>query len=182
VYSPRHDRALFKVFGLGSFVPASPGIPVFSAPSGAVAYFLTQLKWTFAADFSPDGEWLAIAGGTGAWPHPTDTSTVLMVSASSGEVVASATVPGVGAVVLAFDPQRPLVYLGDGSGRVVVLDRTTLQPIATMDASQPDPQGRGGLAGVIALDNQNGLYYWPGNGATIVWRFTLPSVSSIRTH
>jgi hypothetical protein len=182
VYSPRHDRALFKAFGLGQPVPGSPGIPVFSAPSGAIAYFLTPLKWTFAADFSPDDEWLAIAGGTGAYPQPTDTITVLMVRASSGEVVASATLPGVGAVLLAFDPRRPFVYLGSGSGRVVVLDQTTLQPIATMDASQPDPHGVGGGPGVIALDNQNGLYYWPGNAATIVWRFTLPSASAIRAH
>lgn len=178
VYSPRHDRALFKAFGVnGRFgLPDSPGIPVFSAPSGAVAYFLPQLKWTFAADFSADGEWLAIAGGSGAYPQPADTLTVLMVRASTGEVVASAALPHVGARVLAFDPRRPFVYLGNGgpNGRVVVLDRTTLQPIATMDASEPDPLGRGGGPGVIALDSQNGLYFWPGNGATIVWHFILP--------
>jgi hypothetical protein len=185
--SPRHDRATLRTLGLGGgpcFCTQLAGIPVFAVPSGDVAYLVSQLRASEGVDFSPDGDLLAMVGGVTG--YVSDSDRVLLMRASTGEVLADTTLYKRGVFAVAIDPYRPLLYVGLSGGAkptVLVLDRTTFRVLGEMQAVDAEPTGSCCFFGVIAVNSQDALYVWGGNQSTSVWRFTLPPVQAgIRRH
>lgn len=174
--SPRHDRATVSALdasGGPSLGTPLAAIPVFAVPSGAVAY-LSPLKAVMGVDFSPDGELLAMVGGS---LYISSIKRVVLLRASTGEVLGDTTIDR-NVYAVALDPVRPLLYVGTVTANrptLLVLDRSTFRVLGEMQAPA-FTFGQSDLAttiqgSVIALNSQNGLYlFWNGNA----WRFTLP--------
>jgi hypothetical protein len=169
--SPRHDRATITVDGSLS------GIPVFDAPSGSLAYYVTQLERATGVDFSPDGELLAMVG-TPAGGYLT--GRVLLLRASTGEVLGDTTV-GHTVFGVAIDPVRPLLYVGedqgDGHPSILVIDRTSFHLVGKMSVPAASAEcNTACYKSVIAVSSANALYlvaaYNP--PGTQAYRFTLP--------
>jgi hypothetical protein len=172
--SPRRDRSTLRALGASGpgFGDRLPGIPVFDVPSGRVAYTV-PLKVAIDADFSPDGELLAMVGGAF---YINDMKRVMLFRASTGEVLGDTTLDRT-VYSVAIDPSRPLLYVGTITGNrptIVVLDRSTFRSVGEMEA--PAYTSAVAYPGVIALNSQNGLYFfWYGNGdPSPAWRFSLP--------
>jgi len=174
--SPRHDRATIQVDYSAS------GIPVFDSPSGQLAYFLPQLKTSEGADFSPDGELLAVVGGDRGVLTP---GRILLVRAETGTVLRD-TVIAEPVFAVAFDPVRPLLYVGLSAAdsaqgpehpAVLVLDLTTFDVLGRLAPPRSTPDCWGGCyKGVIAISAEPALYTaWSFDSAkTLVSRYTLP--------
>lgn len=174
--SPRHDRATIRAYGAAGpgFGTQLAAIPVFDAPSGQVAY-LSPLQVSKGVDFSPDGELLAMVGGSQAF---TDIKRIVLLRASTGAILGDTTIDR-SVYAVSIDPARPLLYVGIVTGNrptVLVLDRNTFHTVGEMQA----PAFTSALTypdwSVLALNSHNGLYFfWNGNGdPSPAWRFTLP--------
>lgn len=174
--SPRHDRAMFGALaasGGPSLGTPLATVPVFAVPSGTVAY-LSPLAAVIGVDFSPDGELLAMVGGSvyiGAIKR------IVLLRAATGEILGDTTIDR-NVYAVAIDPVRPLLYVSTMTAMrptVLVLDRSTFRVLGEMQApafafAQAD-LGSFIQGGVIALNSQNGLYlFWQ----QTAWRFTLP--------
>lgn len=167
--SPRHDRATLRTLGSDPLT----GVPVFDVSSGRIAYTV-PLKVAIDADFSSDGELLAMTGGS---VFVSDQKRVMLFRASAGEVLGDTTFDR-SVYSVAIDPSRPLLYVGTRTGNrptIVVLDRATFRAVGEMQA--PAYVSAAAYPGVIALNSQNGLYFfWYGNGdPSPAWKFTLPA-------
>jgi hypothetical protein len=183
--SPRKDRATIRV----DKVPG--GIPVFDVPSGALAYRVEQLEVAAGVDFSADGEYLVIVGGTTWFESPT--GRVVLLRASDGHVLQDTTLD-LHVFAVAIDPIRPWLYVGatdpDSSQLapgdrlpgfrpiLVVLERSTFRVIATLRGTADAPWSchYRCYKGVIALSSDPVAYVVWGFDppATTAWQFTLP--------
>ena len=174
--SPRGDRSTIQVDYSAS------GIPVFDSPSGQTAYWLTQLRTSEGVDFSPGGELLAVAGGDRGVLSP---ARLLLVDATSGTVLRD-TLLGEPVFALAFDPVRPLLYVGlsradSASGPhhpgIAVLDVDTFEPLGLLAPPRSVPSCEWGCyKGVIAISAEPAMYTaWSFSAPlTRVDRYTLP--------
>lgn len=145
--SPRKDRGTVRVDHIAS------GIPVFDAATGQAAYTVTGLVTTYGVDFSADGALLALGGRAGTTARP---PRVLLLDAATGTVLAD-TLLDREIFAVAFDPDRPLLYVGvvePGVGPVVlVLDRATFALRGEMRAPGPvESASSCCYRGVIALN------------------------------
>jgi hypothetical protein len=174
--SPTHDRATIRV-NLDR-----DGVPVFHVATGAVAYRLADLQNAVGADFSSDGQLLAVAGGT-AYAETADRA--VLVRASDGTVLHDTTFSSV-VWGIALDRSRPLVYVGidipapDAGGRatrpaVVVLDRDTFAQLGVLAAPATAPACilSGCYGGVLAVSSEPAVYaVWSWQSAPLqAWRF-----------
>ncbi len=124
--SPRGDRVAPR----GCYVPApNPGLPVFDAASGAVAYWLPSLEQADEAAFSESGDTLFRAGSTvGAGRR------VEALDATTGALLASSALEPAG-WAMTLDRERPWLYVAGPVGTrpvVQVFDRRSLTPVATL--------------------------------------------------
>lgn len=184
-FSPRHDRVTYRTLGLvGGASPTQDsvgGIPVFAAPSGDIAYVVSQLTNSAAVDFSSDGDLLAIAGSV-----PTnfrDSTRLLVLQAATGQVLGDIAFGRARVVAAVFDPYRSLIYVAimrSNRPTILALARNTLKLVGEMQT----PDGFVGNccdgSGTIVLNGQDGLYLWGGNGSQNVLRFALPPVTGVR--
>jgi len=171
VISHRAGRATIQADGIGP-----DGFPVFSLPDGGVAYTLMDVAHPNAVDFSPDGELLAIS------ERPPSDIVLRTFRAADGTLLRSRPLPGY-PFALAFDPERPLLYVGVnglsddfGVPTLLVLDRETLETVGTLSAEGS------GLAciddcykAVIAVSAEPAVYIaasW--NFPLLSFRFALP--------
>ncbi len=86
VMSPSHDRASIRVNW------DQAGVPVFDVGTGTIAYRIPGVQSSEGVAFSPDGQWLAVAGGTRC--VNCDSARVVLVRASDGEVMHDTTFAG----------------------------------------------------------------------------------------
>src|ERR1019366_2767895 len=145
-----------------------------AVPSGQVAY-LSPLQVSKGVDFSPDGELLAMVGGS---MDVTGIKRIVLMRASTGAVLGDTTIDR-SVYAVAIDPVRPLLYVGTVTGNrptVLVLDRATFRTVGEMQAPAFTFGNSYADWSVIALNSQNGLYFfWHGNGdPSPAWRFALP--------
>lgn len=128
--SPRGDLATYSVNN------GVPGVPVFRMATGDTAYTLGPgFHFTLAAGFSGDGDRLFFLGGD---ISPTADS-LLVVRASTGEVLGGVRVPADFATGLATDPVNGSVYveaIRQGHPTVLVYDQD-LRPVGEL----PGPVG-----------------------------------------
>ncbi len=168
--SPTKDRAtLATVGGVG-------GAPVFDPLSGDTSYMIHGFSNVGWAGFSPDGSRLAVVGGR-AYGYD---DSLLVVRASDGQPVVSARLPvGVVPMTLAYDPVKPLLFVGaqrDSLPSVLIYDSNTLAllgELAGNDCGQ-DYCHFTGWSGAMAVDrSRNRLYViWPHYPAPL-WSFDL---------
>ena len=174
IMSPTHERATIRVNDAWS------GVPVFDVASGAIAYRVSDLKTAEGADFSRDGQLLAVAGGTGG---PEAANRVVLVRSADGTVLHDTTFTSV-VWSVALDPDRPLVYVGidvpdaGGAGAthpgVVVLDRASFARLGVMVAKASEPACiiGGCYGGVLAVSSEPAVYaVWSWQAAARAWRF-----------
>ena len=178
--SPRGDRATLRV----DWVPG--GVPVFDAPAGTVAYRVAGMLRVDGADFSADGEWLALVGGSDFRGGIADTNRLMLVRAATGEIVRDTTLDRVPFAVT-LDAYAPLVYVGVDhvsevgiQPAVLVIDRDSGRLLAELRVAASAPPCRlgGCYKAVIARSAEPALYVvWGYQGETWVWRFAmLPAV------
>lgn len=164
--SPRADRATFRFEGSLS------DLPVLDAKAATVAYQVAGMQVVPGADFSGDGELLAIAGG--GWPS--GPFRVLMLRAGDGTVLQERPLDG-RPFTLTLDPALPLVYVGiveAGRPVVLVLDRETLALRARLVVPDTVPEcSLECFGGVIARSAEPALYVLKTDGSTVVYRFTM---------
>jgi hypothetical protein len=183
--SPRHDRATVLV----DWAMGGDGVPVFDASAGTVAYRVPGMERVAGADFSADGEWLALAGG-GHIGGVAATNRLILLRAATGDVVWD-TVLDRRPFGVTLDAFAPLMYVGlsdldvspgDGLQHPVVLvfARETGRLLAEL---RPPAAAPGCFFGdcykaVIARSAEPALYVvWGYQGETWVWRFAmLPAV------
>lgn len=174
IMSPAHDRATIRVNSDPS------GVPVFDVSTGGVAYRVADLKSAEGADFSSDGQLLAVAGGTA---DPGSAHRVVLVRASDGAVLHDTTLASV-VWSVALDRTRPLVYVGidipDAAGGgathpgVVVLDRNTFGRLGTLAAPSSGPGCiiSGCYGGVLAVSSEPAVY--------AIWSWQIPETRAWR--
>lgn len=182
--SPRGDRATVLV----DWVVEGGGVPVFDAPAGTVAYQVAGMERVAGADFSADGEWLALVGGShlgGA----SDTNRLVLLRAATGEVVRD-TMLDRRPFGVTLDAFAPLMYVGLSGPEsptdvfqhpvVLVLERDTGRLLAELRPPVSAPSCFLGdcYKAVIARSAEPALYVvWGYQGETWVWRFAmLPEV------
>ena len=176
IMSPAHDRATIRVNSDAS------GVPVFDVASGAIAYRVSDLKTAEGADFSRDGQLLAVAGGTAG---PEAAHRVVLMRSSDGTVLHDTTLTSV-VWSVAIDRDRPLVYVGidvpDAGGGtthpgVVVLDRDTFAPLGVMIVRVSEPVCvMTCYGGVLAVSGEPAVYaIWSWQGNARAWRFATGS-------
>ncbi|HEU4699117.1 MAG TPA: hypothetical protein VFS40_08055 [Gemmatimonadales bacterium] len=173
--SPRGDRATIRV----DYDEA--GAPVFDVPSGRLAYHVAGVRTVLGADFSPDGELLALGGTPIAFDGP---GRVTLVRAATGEVLRDTVFASQRLLFgLAFDPEQPLLYAGvtevvGDSARpaVLVLRRDDLRPVAKLGVPADAPACPVTCyKGVLIRSLGPALYVVAANGPLRVWRFALPA-------
>jgi hypothetical protein len=172
--SPRGDRATIRV----AQVPfAVAGVPVFAAPSGALAYYV-GLRSSTAVDWSADGALLAMAGSPPAGPA-TD-GQVLLLQSGTGQALGSV-LTGRPVFGVAIDELRPYLYAGvtstTGRMAIQVYRRPELSLLAELD--MPQTEATCGLladcfGGVLALGPEELYAFYGWNGFTRSARFFLP--------
>jgi hypothetical protein len=179
--SPRHDRAAMRILRTTPTPGPVTGVPVFAAPSGDVAYYVTRLGAAEGIDFSADGELLAMAGGVTDWVS--DSDRVLLLNASTGAVLHDTTVYQRHVFAVAIDPYRPYLYVGmattDGP-TILVLDRDTFSAVAELRPPAAASSANCCNFGVITLNAHDALYVYGGNSLQTIWRFSLPAVTPLR--
>jgi hypothetical protein len=175
--SPRKDRATLRGNWLGI---ATNQIPVFDVPSGDLAFHV-PLPSTMGIDWSEDGDVLAVVGA--AQPTaPEAPGTILLLNATTGVVLASATTE-LGVFAVALDGERPYVYVGvttaSGHLAVEVYSRANLTRLARLEVPENDlvcTLNLGGCHGgvlAVGINELHAFYGW--NGLTRDSRFFLPA-------
>jgi hypothetical protein len=177
--SPRGDRATLRV----DWVPG--GAPVFDAPAGTIAYRVAGMLRVDGADFSADGEWLALVGGSDFRGGVGDTNRLMLLRAATGEIVRDTTLDRV-AFAVTLDAFAPLMYVGvsedvnPGDGLlhpvILVFARETGRLLAELrpPASAPGCFFGDCYKAVIARSAEPALYVvWGYQGVTRVWRFAM---------
>ena len=164
--SPRADRATFRF--TGSLVD----LPILDAKAATVAYRVAGVRSVQGADFSADGELLAIAGGAG----PSGPYRVVLLRAGDGTVLREMALDGA-PFTLTLDPVLPLVYVGmeeDERPVVLILDRETfaLRGKLVVPATAPECTF-GCFGGLIARSAEPALYVLKTDGPAVVYRFTM---------
>lgn len=176
--SPRGDRATVRV----DWVFDGAGVPVFDAPAGVVAYRVPGMRRVAGADFSADGEWLALVGGE-------STHRLVLLRAATGEVVRD-TVLDRPPFTVTLDAFAPLLYVGvsehisppPGYSHPVVLvfERDSGRLLAELRVPPWAPACffDGCYKAVIARSAEPALYVvWAFQGQPMVWQFAMmPSV------
>lgn len=154
------------------------GLPVFTVPGGALAYLLTEVFRPTAVEFSPDGELLAVAGTEPAG------NMLRIFRASDGELLDEQTVPGQ-PVALAFDPVRPLLYVGIGGvygegstskPGLLVFDRTTYALLGHMSSAAAELSCEWGCVEAEIAVSAEPAVYLAGflNSPLRAFRFSIP--------
>ena len=175
--SPRKDRATLRVNAAS--VGATPGVPVFDAPSGDLAYY-APVQSAQGVDWSADGGLLAMAGREQPG-NPYSRGRIVIMDATSGTVVASVT-SELPVFAVAFDDLRPYLYVGvtslSGHLAVEVYRRTDLTRLALLEVPDSDAGcGTGDICegGVLAVgaEELHAFYGW--NGPARNSRFFLPA-------
>jgi len=155
---------------------AGDGLPVFMVPGGSLTYQLTDVFRPTAVDFSPDGELLAVAG-----VEPGG-NMLRIFRASDGERLEELTLPG-SPVAIAFDPVRPLIYVGIGGSQdavkpsLMVFDRASLELLGVMSAEASELSCELGCAEADIAVSAEPAVYLAGflNSPLRAFRFTIPA-------
>lgn len=165
--SPRGDRATLR------FTGALTDLAVFDATTATVAYRVAGIRSVAGADFSADGELLAIVGGGSNLTAP---FRVMLLRASDGTVLREMTLDGEPFTVT-LDPVLPLVYVGMTENErpvVLVLDRETFAVRGRLAAPASAPACTIGChEGVIARSAEPALYVMPAEGPEVVYRYAM---------
>ncbi|MES2305770.1 MAG: hypothetical protein V4558_09685 [Gemmatimonadota bacterium] len=166
-FSPRGDRATISGYG------SAPGIPVYSLPSGDVA-FRAPTRNAQGVDFSPDGTVLALLGAR--TPPAFQDNHLLLFDATSGAVLKDTSLAGF-ALGLRMDRVRPVLYVAQidtvsSEVSILVFRRAPFELLGRMRA--PAPGMRPFYPG-MALSGRRGLYLYDELSRRF-WRFTLPTV------
>jgi hypothetical protein len=168
---------------VGRVTKAPLGVPVFDLPTGAVVY-TAPFSSSAGVAFSPDGQQLGLAGALGVWPSSGTEQGVALLRASDGTVLASRDLSAAPFAV-GFDPAgRWLLVgtsqpdaIGDQHPSLVVLDRTDLSVIATLDVPGDAPVCGAAQAscvgGTLAVDGDDVYLFNSFGGPAASWRFTL---------
>jgi len=171
--SPRGDRATLRVDWV------SGGAPVFDAPAGTIAYRVAGMLRVDGADFSADGEWLALVGGSDFRGSIGDTNRLMLLRAATGEIVRDTILDRV-AFAVTLDAYAPLMYVGvDGPNgpMVLVFERDSWRLLAELQVPASAPPCfifDGCYKAVIARSAEPALYVvWGFQGRTLVWRFAM---------
>jgi hypothetical protein len=157
---------------------ANIGLPVFTVPGGSLAYLLTQVFRPTAVEFSPDGALLAVAGAEPAG------NMLRIFRASDGELLDEQTLPAQ-PVALAFDPVRPLLYVGLGGTygslaavkpSLMVFDRETFSPLGHLSADAAELSCEAGcVESEIAVSAEPAVYLAGFlNSPVRTFRFSIP--------
>jgi hypothetical protein len=137
------------------------GLPVFTVPGGSLAFLLTEVFRPTAVEFSADGELLAVAGAEPAG------NLLRIFRASDGELLEEQTLPAQ-PIALAFDPVRPLLYVGLGGTygglaavkpSLMVFDRETFSLLGHLSAAAAELSCEAGcVEAEIAVSAEPAVY------------------------
>jgi len=187
--SPRGDRAAMNFC---CFV----GVPVLDASSATVAYRLdTYFAQSQGAVFSPAGDTLFVVAGDSASVYPGGVHYILLALRASDGLILDSTSFAIGTPgAVALDPGGRWIYVsgiqGLGTTRVaatlMVFDRATLAPVATLNSDTADVSSRVHISHLIVLDPASHHGYiidtgiihnivsFPFQEIAAVFRFTIP--------